>query len=146
LTRTINVTLTTEDNSEIILAGLASEPRPDPASNELIVELVWQPVAHINSSYKAFVHLLDATGQIVAQSDAIPGGDKVTSRWLAGEVILDRHLLTLPAQVAASPDLSSYQLVAGLYDAIGMQRLAARTGEGTELLDGRIPLGPLLSP
>lgn len=146
LTRTINVTLTAEDNSEIALVGLRSEPRPDPATNQLSVELVWQSVSQINGNYKAFVHLLDSTGAIIAQSDAIPGGDKVTNRWLPGEVILDRHILTLPPEVAASENVAEYQLVAGLYDPIGMQRLNARTHEGSDVPDGRISLGSLSPP
>jgi hypothetical protein len=146
LARTLNITLTTEDNSEIALVGLSSEPRPDPATNLLNVDIVWQPAAHIGGNYKVFVHLLDDTGTIIAQSDAIPGGDKVTSRWLAGEVILDRHILTLPPEVAASDNLEGYQLVAGLYDPIGMQRLSARTPDGAEIADGRVPLGSLSLP
>lgn len=82
-----------------------------------------------------------AAGSIVAQSDAIPGGDKVTNRWLPGEVILDHHVLALPPEVAGSDDLDSYQLVAGLYDPIGMQRVPARTSSGEEVPDGRAPLG-----
>jgi hypothetical protein len=146
LARTLNITLTTEDNSEIALVGLSSEPRPDSASNELIVDIVWQSAARINGNYKAFVHLLDNTGTIVAQSDAIPGGDYVTSRWLPGEVILDRHLLALPPEVASSDNMEGYQLVAGLYDPIGMQRLSARTSDGADLPDGRASLGTLSPP
>jgi hypothetical protein len=110
------------------------------------VDIVWQPSAAISGNYKAFVHLLDSTGAIIAQSDALPGGDYVTSRWMAGEVILDQHVLTLPPEVASNRDLSGYQLVTGLYDPIGMQRLSARAADGTELPDGRIPLGSLSPP
>ncbi len=146
LERTLNMTFTGEDNGEIILVGLSSEPIADPATNQLAVDLVWQPVAHINSNYNAFVHLLDNNGTIIAQSDAVPGGDKVTNRWLPGEVILDRHLLTLPPDLASSSNLDGYQLVAGLYDSIGMQRLSARTSDGVEVADGRVPLGLLSLP
>lgn len=140
LARSIHITLTTEDNSEIVLLGLGSTPQVDPATNQLNVEIVWQAAANISGNYKAFVHLIDGTGAIVAQSDAVPG-EKVTSRWLAGEVIIDRHLLTLPTELANSDELADYQLVAGLYDAIGMQRLTANTADGAEVTDGRIPLG-----
>jgi hypothetical protein len=143
---TVNVTLTTEDNSEIALVGLAAAPQPNTQTNEMVVELIWKPAARITGNYMAFVHLLDPSGAIIAQSDAIPGGDHVTSRWLAEEIILDRHLLTLPPDVAQSEELSGYQIVAGLYDAIGMNRLTARTGDGMEIADGRVPLGPPASP
>jgi 4-amino-4-deoxy-L-arabinose transferase-like glycosyltransferase len=146
LARTIGITLTDSENNQIVLVGLSSEPRPDLATNQLTVDLVWQPVARVNGNYKAFVHLLDSTGTIIAQSDANPGGDTLTSRWLPGEVILDRHILTLPPGVAASDNLEGYQLVAGLYDPIGMQRLSARTVGGIDLPDGRVPLGSLSLP
>ena len=145
LARSVGITISTEANGEIVLAGLYQEPRPDAATNQLQVELVWQPTTSIDANYKAFVHLLDSTGTIVAQSDAIPGGDKNTSRWLPGEVIIDQHTLTLPPEVAASENLDGYQLMAGLYDPIGMQRLSAYTADGTEVPDGRIPIGSLVS-
>ena len=146
LTRTISATLTAEDNSQIRLVGLNSEPQPNTASNELAVDLVWQPVSHIAGNYNAFVHLLDSKGEIVAQSDTAPGGDKVTSRWLPGEVILNRHILTLPPEIASSDAIEEYHLVAGLYDPIGMQRLAAHSAEGEDLAEGRISLGALVPP
>ena len=146
LARSVGITISTEDNGEIVLAGLAVEPRPNAETNQLQVELVWQASTNIIGNYKAFVHLLDSNGTIVAQSDAIPGGDKNTSRWLQGEVIIDVHTLALPPEVASSKDLGGYQMVAGFYDPIGMQRLAARTADGTEVPDGRIPIGPLSSP
>ena len=146
MARTVSMTFTDEANSEIVLVGLSSEPIPDRATNQLAVDLVWQPSARIDGNYKAFIHLLDSSGTIIAQSDAIPGGDNVTNRWQAGEVILDRHILTLPPEVASSDNVQSYQLVAGLYDSIGMQRLSARTPAGVDVSDGRVPLGPLSLP
>ena len=146
IARTVGITLTDGENNEIVLVGLNSNPIPDPMTNQLAVEIVWQPLADISGNYKVFVHLLDSSGTIVAQADAIPGGGNGTSRWLSGEVILDHQLLTLPPEIAASDDLSAYQLVAGLYDPIGMQRLAARTSDGADVPDGRIPLGSLSLP
>ncbi|MCC6458567.1 MAG: glycosyltransferase family 39 protein [Caldilineaceae bacterium] len=146
LARTLHITFTGEDDSEIALVGLSAEPHLDAETNQLGVDLVWQPSTRINANYNAFVHLLDSTGAIVAQSDATPGGDKISSRWLPGEVILDQHILTLPPEVASSNELASYQLVAGLYDPIGMQRLLARTLNGADLPDGRAPLGALSLP
>jgi hypothetical protein len=140
LARTVDVTFAGEEDGEITLVGLSAEPSRIPdASGQLAVDLVWQPSARISGNYKAFVHLLDNSGTIIAQSDAIPGGDHVTNRWLPAEVILDRHILTLPPELPAA----EYTLVAGLYDAIGMQRLPARTSGGQELPDAVAPLGPV---
>jgi hypothetical protein len=131
LARTLHITFTGEEEGEIALVGLSAEPEVDAETNQLSVDLVWQPSARINANYNAFVHLLDSAGTIVAQSDATPGGDKIT---------------TLPPEVASKDELGSYQLVAGLYDPIGMQRLLARTPSAEELPDGRAPLGSLSVP
>jgi hypothetical protein len=146
LARTIQVTFTGEADGEIVLVGLSEEPAIDAENSQLAVDLVWQPMARINGNYKAFVHLLDSSGTIIAQSDAVPGGAGVTSRWLPGEFILDRHILTLSPEVVSSDDLAGYQLVAGLYDSIDMQRLQARMANGDDLPDGRASLGALSLP
>lgn len=146
ISHSVGITLTDGDNNEIVLLGLSSPPIPDPSTNQVGVDLVWQPQGRISGNYNVFVHLLDANGNIIAQADAIPGGGAGTSRWLPGEIILDRQILTLPPEVAASDALSDFQLVAGLYDSIGMQRLSARTADGTEVPEGRIPLGSLSLP
>jgi hypothetical protein len=145
LARSVGITLTDSQNSQIALLGLRSEPTPDAATDQLVVDIVWQAASHIDANYKVFVHLLDSAGTIVAQSDAIPG-DKGTSHWLPGEVILDPQILTLPPGLATSPDLQHYQIVAGLYDPIGMQRLTARRTDGSEIADGRVPLGSPILP
>jgi hypothetical protein len=146
LARTVQITFTGEGDGEIGLVGLSEEPVFSAETGEIAVDLVWRPAARINGNYKAFVHLLDSTGAILAQSDAIPGGNKTTARWLPGEIILDRHILTLPPAVAAGDGLGDYELVAGLYDPIGMQRLPAHAASGDGIADGRAPLGSLSMP
>lgn len=139
MARQVDVTFTDAEDGEITLVGLSAEPTlSTDGSNQLAVDLVWQPTARVSSSYKAFVHLLDSAGTIIAQSDAIPGGNG-TNRWLPTEVILDRHLLTLPPETAPG----DYQLVVGLYDPIGMQRLPARTPDGEASPNSVAPLGPV---
>ncbi len=55
------------------------------------LELVWQSIREVQTDYTVFVHLLDADGQIIAQSDAMPraaeGEPYPTSLWLAGEYV-----------------------------------------------------------
>jgi hypothetical protein len=53
--------------------------------------------------------------------------------------------LALPEELAAD-ELASFQLVAGLYDPISMQRLKARTSTGEEVPDGRMFIGPVVMP
>jgi uncharacterized membrane protein len=79
----------------------------------LQVQLDWQTEAALDSRYKVFVQLLDASGALVLQRDAEPGGgSRPTDSWQPGETITDRHGLFLP------PDLppGDYRLIVGLYD------------------------------
>jgi hypothetical protein len=79
----------------------------------LQVTLYWRAQGQTETSYKAFVHLTDAQGAIVAQSDAIPAAwTRLTTGWLPPEVIEDAHALSLPTDLVPG----TYRLVAGMYD------------------------------
>ncbi len=116
-----------------LLGALSSTATLDSPSPSLELTLVWQAQTAPHGNYKAFVHLLDAEGAIVAQSDATPGPDYPTNRWLAGEVVLDSHLLELPASLAPG----NYTVVTGLYDPISAERLNAVADHGQPLPDNR---------
>jgi hypothetical protein len=104
--------------SAIRLAG-ATVGAPEDGS--LAVELAWQAVEQPPYPYTAFVHVLDESGALVAQSDALPAGGHLTHHWLPGEYVADRHALALDP--ALSP--GSYTVVAGLYDTLTLERLGA---------------------
>ena len=88
--------------------------------------LYWQAQAETDRSYKVFVHVLDATEQIVAQADSIPvDGSRPTTGWLPGEVIADRYSVALPAGLPAGP----YHISAGMYDPENNARLKTTGGE-----------------
>ncbi len=106
------------------------------------VTLVWQAQALSQTSYTAFVHLLNDKAQIVAQSDALPNHGYATDRWVVGEVVSDTHQLTLPAHLPPG----SYHLAAGLYDAISGQRLPAMDKGGQALAAGVVMLGEVRLP
>ena len=84
-----------------------------------------------------FVHLLDAGGNIVAQSDGAPAGDSYpTGQWVAGEVVSD----TVTFDLSALPP-GDYRLATGFYAPTeGLPRLDAAT------LDGPLPDGRFLLP
>ncbi|RME42150.1 MAG: hypothetical protein D6796_14820, partial [Caldilineae bacterium] len=93
-----------------------------PAGDALEVTLYWRALSSPGEDYTAFVHLVDASGQLTTQSDVPPGGGVYPpSAWRAGEVVLSRHRLALP------PDLSpgTYTLLAGLYRPADGARLPA---------------------
>jgi hypothetical protein len=86
----------------------------DQGEGTLTITLYWQAIAEPQRSYKAFIHCLDAEGNIRAQSDQEPdGGRAPTNSWVRGEYIIDHHRLTLP------PDADCTQLLVGLYDSQG---------------------------
>ena len=86
----------------------------------LDVALHWQPLAEIGGDYTSFVHLLDAEGQKVAQSDHLPGGVYYpTSLWQPGETLLDMHRLVLPEALGPAPRT----LLVGFYRQPSLEQL-----------------------
>jgi hypothetical protein len=95
-------------------------------SPNLSISLLWQANAETPTSYRVFIHLVDANGQIIAQADGEPANwSRPTSGWAPGEYISDSHTLTLPANLP--PNLT---LHIGLYDPATGQRLATPDGGG----------------
>ena len=86
----------------------------------LKVYLYWQSIGTPPRDVTAFVHLLDASGVLRAQSDSAPrNGTYPTSVWTPGEIILDSRTLTLPTD--APP--GAYHLEVGMYEWPSLQRL-----------------------
>jgi hypothetical protein len=86
----------------------------------LEVALHWQPLRPMDADYTSFVHLLDAEGQKVAQSDHLPGGVYYpTSLWQPGEMLLDVHRLALPEALGPAPRT----LLVGFYRQPSLERL-----------------------
>jgi hypothetical protein len=77
------------------------------------VYLHWQAQSSASSSLKVFVHLLDAEGRLVAQSDSVPVlWTYPTDAWKPGEVVVDFHQFPIDASVPPG----RYTLQTGLYD------------------------------
>ena len=97
-------------NDEIKLLGYDLEPL---GGNEFSLALVWQALVEPTDDYTVFVHALALDGTCCPwQSDQMPQqGGYSTSRWLAGEVVIDRYTITLPED--ADPGL--YPLEIGLF-------------------------------
>jgi len=96
----------------------------------LTVNLVWQAQGEITSASNVFVHLVDEQGTIFAQSDGEPANwTRPTTGWAPGEYILDRHTLTLPADL----NLAELRLRVGLYDPATGRRLPTPGGDGADL-------------
>ncbi len=90
-------------------------------SGSFDVTLQWQSQRETSTSYRVFVHLINEQGEILAQSDGEPAAwTRPTTGWLPGEIVLDRHILTLPANLPPGP----FSLRIGLYNAVTGQRLS----------------------
>jgi hypothetical protein len=101
----------------------------DPAMPErLLVELGWRAIDRSPVDYHAFVHLLDAVGQIISQHDAPPGGStNPTSLWAPDETIRSVFPLELPTSAHEDP----VALRIGLYEPVSGKQLAVSAASDT---------------
>lgn len=75
--------------------------------------LTWMATQTPSQNYRVFVHLIDETGQLVAQHDSEPDlGRHPTGRWRPGLKIRDVNPLTLPAELPPG----TYAIWAGIYE------------------------------
>jgi len=90
----------------------------------VLITLAWQAIAATAVDYTGFVHLLDAGGDLVAQTDRPPAGYP-TSDWRPGEIIIDHFRVDLPSNMSPG----TYPLRTGFYD----PATVARLGEAADL-------------
>jgi uncharacterized membrane protein len=103
----------TRFGSDIELLAYQTRAAEDGA---LEVALHWRALRRVDAQYTAFVHLLDARGERVGQSDGAPvDGLMPTDTWTPGHVVVDRHV----ARAGAAPA----RLQLGLYDPRDGRRL-----------------------
>jgi len=96
----------------IALVGHDRSPEKPLPGDTVHVSLIWEALRPMDTVFHAYVHLQDASGQTVTQSDLQPGGVYYpTSVWQPGERLRDDHRLQIP--VDAPP--GSYRIVAGMY-------------------------------
>lgn len=99
------------------------------------ITLYWKWVAPINADYSVFVHVLDASGKIIAQKDSQPsGGSNPTSLWDDGEIVLDHYAFDQLAR-------GTYQVRVGLYRADTGERLTLGNGLGDNVTLGSFEVG-----
>jgi hypothetical protein len=102
------------------LVGYDAVGRAQPgASVELVV--YWRVVGTVpGGTYVGFVHLLDASGVLIAQDDHVLGQERYPlGAWQPDEVVVDRYVLTIPEDAAHG----EYALRAGVYTWPDLTRL-----------------------
>lgn len=124
---------------QLMLDGYDLSAESVEAGDDIRVTFYWQALRVPDQDYSVFVHLVDAAGTIVAQSDAFPMENRYpTSRWKPGYAVPDTHRLTIPADAPPGP----YRLAAGLYQYQTLQRLHPGNAAG-QLSTDYLPLGTL---
>jgi hypothetical protein len=107
------------------------------AGGQIRLILYWQARGPLVRPFKVFTHLIDDGKRVLTQHDAPPGGDCCpTHTWVEGEVVIDEHVLSLPADLAEG----TYHLVAGMYDEPTNSRLPVYDGSGNQLAYDRVPI------
>jgi hypothetical protein len=124
---------------ELRLLGYALDASGVDSGAPLRLFCYGQALPEIEREYTVFVHALDASGQLVAQWDAMPRENEYpTTHWLAGRVVDDPHILVFPPGL----EPGSYQLAVGLYFWQTGERLPIEGPDGTRVPDGALVLEP----
>ena len=103
---------------------------------EIFVALRWHMLAPPRP-LTVFVHVYDAEGKLVAQSDAPLGQNGARMLYAPFElrrqsdVIEDRHIMGLPGEIAQG----TYTIATGIYEPVTIRRLPARIANGDTLRD-----------
>ncbi|MGQ9674098.1 MAG: ArnT family glycosyltransferase [Chloroflexota bacterium] len=112
--------------------SLGVMPKSVPAGSELRFAFAWRAVTEPSASYTVFLQLLNEEGRLVSQEDSLPlGGAAPTDTWVTGEVVLDEHVLPIPADVTRG----RATVIVGFYDAQTGRRLAVGDGDYLRLGD-----------
>jgi 4-amino-4-deoxy-L-arabinose transferase-like glycosyltransferase len=101
--------------------------------------LFWQRRTSVKEEYGVFVHLVNASGHLVAQTDSPPvGGFRPTTEWRSEEIVVDRHGLPLPTALPPG----KYELRVGMVSPTSGERLPLVGADGQATGDS-ISLGSL---
>ncbi len=126
-----------EDKAQLAAYHVGTQFAP---GDQVDVTLYWFSLAPLAKNYKVFVHCADADGIVRAQHDGDPVyGFTPTTRWMPGELIVDRHAFTLPADLPPG----RYTLLAGMYDFETQQNLVP-TDDEARALGNRVRLGSVV--
>jgi hypothetical protein len=119
------------------LTGYRLEPEEARVGEDLEVTLYWQATNEqpLPNDYTVFVHLLDGSGQLIAQHDGEPAaGRRPTRTWQEGDLIIDTHSLQWQTADYRGPAT----IAVGLYDLETTERLPAYGPDGQRLADDRV--------
>jgi hypothetical protein len=104
--------------------------------------LYWLAGGPMVQPYKVFTHLANSgSSGPLAQHDGPPGGGCCPANtWTESEVIVDRHVISIAADLAPG----SYNLVAGMYDEETGTRLPVFDRDGNQLPHDRVTISTVV--
>lgn len=118
---------------------LLEAPAP---GGKLRIRLTWESIAPTANDWVEALHLVDASGQLVAQDDRQPCDNSYsTSIWQPGELIVEDRNLELPPDLPAG----DYTLVVIWYSTTDNTRLPVR-GPANQPLGDMLTLGTITVP
>ena len=104
---------------------------------EISFTLYWHAESTITNDLTVFVHMIDSSGDIVAQADGPPShGYWPTSEWELGIVVSDHHNLDHDIDISRE----TYTIVIGLYDPVSGLRVPAYSSTGFEWDNWAVPI------
>jgi hypothetical protein len=110
-------------------------------ADELLLTLYWQADDQPEQNYTVFVHILNDSGELVAQQDGMPRDNTyATTHWTVGPLIDDTHTVSLPPDLPAG----EYRLIIGMYVWQTGERLPAYRPNGEQVPEGAILLNEVL--
>lgn len=97
-------------------------------SGRFTLRLYWQALRSPDFDYSVFVHVVDAEGHLITQSDHAPGAaaNYPPTHWRRGQVVVDEHTLIVPRGTASG----SYAIQVGVYNWATGERLPLEAGQG----------------
>ena len=114
----------------IALVGHTLTPEALVPGDVVEVHLAWQALAPVEISYRIYLHLQDADGSVVDQSDGEPAGwSRPTTGWATGEIVSDVRSVGIPEDAAAG----DYMMRVGVYAPDGARLVTAEGDDGTTL-------------
>jgi hypothetical protein len=125
----ITLTFPISFENGLALTGYEIQPRPP-----LQVTTYWQVTDRVLPPVTAFVHLLDAQGNIVAQDDSFGAAARMLE---PGDLIVQRHTIKREGAIPTG----SYRLAIGLYNPDTLKRFKTETGVD-RLLSGTVDIKP----
>ena len=128
--------LSLQFGSAITLVGMSPSAPTARSGGSLAVTLHWHAAEPPDKDYTTSLQLLDPSGKLVAQKDAMPMNNTLpTSGWQPGQEVYDPISLDVPPNL---PD-GDYPLIVVLYDHVTGQRLTVSGADHASL--GTVHLG-----